>query len=102
MNKEIYKQALERSEGLCECEGCRSNNGVELHHIIYGSGKRVQCERLESVIFLCNAHHHGSYGIHGMYGFTLNMKLKKKLQGYYFNSGMNEEEVRHLMGGSLY
>jgi len=102
MDKKIYEQAAERSQGICEVDGCQSSNGLELHHIIYGSGKRKQCERLESVIFLCNSHHHGNYGIHGMYGFTLNMKLKKKLQGTYFNSGMSETEVRKWMGGSLY
>ena len=102
MDKRIYNQAAERANGVCEVKGCQSSNGLELHHIIYGSGKRTQCERIESVIFLCNSHHRGSYGIHGMYGHSLNIKLKKQLQGTYFNNGMSEEDVRYFMGGKLY
>ena len=96
----IYKQAFERSQGLCEI--CGSSDRVEMHHIIYGSGKRVQCERLESVIFLCNKHHHQDNGIHGKNGHILNLILKQRLQDNYFKSGMEEAEVRKWMGDKLY
>jgi len=103
MDKHIYNQALERSEGgLCECYGCQSNNNTQLHHIIKGSGKRTQCERIESVLFLCWEHHFGNYGVHGKNGHVLDMKLKIKLQETYFNLGMSEDDVRKLLGGKLY
>ena len=95
MNKKVFNQALKRSGGVCEM--CQSNDMVELHHIIYGQGKRTQCERIESVIMLCYEHHKGEYGIHG-----LNMELRKKLQHTYFSMGLTEEEVRKWMGGRLY
>ena len=100
MNKLVYKQALERSQGLCEI--CKSNNKVELHHILYGNGKRKQCERLESVIFLCYKHHRGTNGVHGKNGHILDLKLKLKVQNTYFNKGLTEDEVRELMGGRIY
>lgn len=101
MDKKIYAKAFERSDGGL-CEYCGSNSGVELHHIICGSGKRTQCERLESVIFLCWNHHHGNEGIHGKNGHALELELKLELQLTYFDMGMNEKEVRKWMGGKLY
>ena len=100
MNKLVYKQAFERSNGLCEI--CGSNNGVELHHILYGNGNRKKCERVETVIFLCYEHHRGTKGIHGRDGHKLDLKLKQKLQQYYFDEGIREIEVRKLMSDRLY
>lgn len=103
MNKKVYQQALERSQsGLCEVYGCNSNNSTQLHHIIKGKGKRTQCERIESVLFVCWEHHHGNKGIHGKDGHELDLKLKLDLQQRYFDMGMAEEEVRRWMGGRLY
>lgn len=90
----------ERSDGLCEL--CTGNNMVQKHHIIKGQGKRTQCQTQYSVKNLCWECHHGTYGIHGKYGATLDMALKQRLQETYFNMGYTEEEVRELMGGRLY
>ena len=99
----IRSQALERSQGgLCEYNGCHSSNGTELHHIVKGRGNRTQCERIESVIFLCWEHHHGTNGIHGKNGHAIDLKLKIKLQNTYFELGMSEDEVRAWLGGKLY
>ena len=101
MNKKVYEEAFERSDGGL-CEICTSHVGVQLHHIIYGNGKRTQCERIESVIFLCWEHHHGNDGIHGKNGHVLELELKLELQLTYFDMGMNEDEVRKWMGGKIY
>lgn len=100
MNKKVVKKVLERSNGLCEI--CHSNYMVQLHHIIFGHGKRKQCENEHSVIALCWDCHHGIFGVHGMYGKMLDMKLKIGLQRKYFEMGYTESEVRGLMGGKLY
>ena len=100
MNKQVVEEVLERSKGLCEL--CGSNNQVELHHIVYGSGKRTQLETPESVIALCYEHHKGNYGVHGKNGSYLNTNLKRTVQGYYKAQGKSEEEIRTLMGGRLY
>ena len=100
--EKLYQQAYERSEGLCEYNGCGSNFMVQMHHIVKGSGKRTQCQRIESVIFLCYEHHHARYGVHGMDGHTIDMELKIGLQRTYESMGMNEDEVRKLLGGKLH
>lgn len=99
INKKIVSEVLERSDGLCEV--C-SRQGSELHHIVFGSGKRQQQEKAESVIVLCFECHRGTMGVHGRDGRKLNIKLKKKLQETYKEQGYKEDEIRKMMGGKLY
>ena len=99
MDKKIVQAVLERSKGLCEV--CYAP-GAELHHIIYGKGKRKQHETVESVILLCYECHRGTYGVHGREGRELDLELKRKLQLEYFKQGYSEKEVREMMGGKLY
>lgn len=100
MDKQIAKQVLERSQGLCEI--CEGNHMVELHHIIGGRGKRRQCETVESVIALCWKHHHGTFGVHGREGKTLDRQLKQRLEKTYREQGLEEEEILYLLGGRYY
>lgn len=103
MNKKVVQAVLERSQGLCEIEGCKSRSYIpQLHHIIKGKGKRIQCETEQSVICLCFEHHYGNSGVHGKDGHTLDMQLKLDLQQKYYSMGKSEHEVRKLMGGKLY
>lgn len=99
MNKAIAKAVLERSKGLCEV--CQ-RPGQHLHHIIYGNGKRKQCETIESVINLCWSCHQGTKGVHGREGRKLDLLLKQRLEKTYRDMGLSEEEIRHWMGGRLY
>ena len=99
MDKKIVQAVLERSKGLCEV--CYAP-GAELHHIIYGKGKRKQHETVESVVLLCWDCHRGTYGVHGREGRKLDLQLKKQLQERYFKQGYSEKEVREMMGGKLY
>jgi len=75
---------------------------VEMHHIVFGSGKRTQHENEHSVILLCWHCHRGTNGVHGKNGRKLDLHLKRCLQKKYFSMGYNENEVRELMGGKLY
>ena len=100
MDKKIVEKVLKRSKGLCEV--CGSAYLVELHHIIYGRGKRKQHENEFSVIVLCWYCHRGTKGVHGRDGRKLDLYLKKKLQKKYFSMGYSENEVREMMGGKLY
>lgn len=99
MDKKIVQAVLERSKGLCEV--CYAP-GTELHHIIYGKGKRKEHETVESVVLLCWDCHRGTYGVHGREGRKLDLQLKKQLQERYFKQGYSEKEVREMMGGKLY
>ena len=99
MDKKIVQAVLERSKGLCEV--CYAP-GTELHHIIYGKGKRKEHETVESVVLLCYECHRGTYGVHGKNGSKLNRQLKIGLQEKYKSLGYSEEEIRELMGGKIY
>ena len=100
MNKQVAESVLRRANGRCEV--CNVQTLPELHHIIHGSGKRTKHENERSVIALCYSCHRGTHGVHGMYGRKLDLMLKISLQKHYFNSGMEEHEVREKMGGRLY
>ena len=99
MNKLVYKQALERSGGYCEI--CGSNRNVTLHHMIFGSGKRTQCCRLETVIFLCYKHHQQSpSGVH--YNSKLNLRLHRLASKRLKASGLSGEDLKKALGGRYY
>lgn len=98
--KKLFQSVVERAGG--QCEVCGSNQGIELHHILGGTGRRRQQERYETIVALCYECHRGTWGIHGKYGSQLDIKLKQELQDCYFSKGKDEDEVRRLMGGRLY
>lgn len=99
MNKLVYRKAFERSGGLCEI--CGGNKNVSLHHIIFGSGRRTQCERLETVIFLCYKHHQKSPdGVH--FNSRLNAQLHKLASDRLKASGLKGEELKKALGGRFY
>lgn len=100
MDKAIVQAVLERSQGLCEW--CGNSEMVQLHHIINGNGKRRQHESVESVIALCYTHHHGTFGVHGREGKTLDRQLKQRLEKTYRGQGLEEEEILYLLGGRYY
>lgn len=94
--------SLKQGDSMKLCELCGSNHLVQRHHIIRGIGKRKQHENDHSTINLCWECHHGTYGVHGKHGKTLDLMLKQRLQKKYFAMGYSEEEVRRMMGGRLY
>lgn len=98
MKKKVVKAVKERSHGYCEV--CGSNQGIELHHIVFGRGARTECENEHSVIALCRDCHRGNYGVH--FNKSLDLKLKINLQRKYKSLGYTEKEIRNLMGGKLY
>ena len=100
MDNALVEQIYERSKGYCEI--CGSTHMLEIHHIIFGKGKRKQHERIESIILLCYSCHRGTNGVHGKNGRKLDIRLKQRLQKTYQDKGYTEEEIRELMGGRLY
>lgn len=100
MDKKVWEIVEERSGGCCEL--CGNYWGVEKHHIVFGKGKREEHENEYSVINLCYEHHRGTWGVHGMHGHKLDIKLKQRLQKEYEEQGYDEDEIRKLMGGKLY
>ena len=92
--------ALDRAGGHY-CEICKSNHNVTLHHIIYGQGKRVQCEKLQTVIFLCYEHHqHSKTGVH--FNRNLDLKLKRLASNRLKAIGYKGEVLKKALGGQFY
>lgn len=96
MNKEVAQAVLERSMGVCEV--CHSSLMPEIHHILR---RKVEADK-DNCIMLCYIHHRSELGTHGRDGHELDLKLKRELQGKYFDMGYDEDTTRRLMGGKLY
>lgn len=97
--KKIAKKVMNRSNGMCENCG---DVGTEMHHCVFGSGKRKQHQSVESVMLLCPRCHRSSVGVHGRDGRQLDLKLKRQVQDRYKEQGYSEDEVRVKMGGKLF
>jgi len=64
MNKKVWLEVEERSEGLCEFPNCHSNQSLEKHHV-YGRANRKRMEFAATVFNLCKKHHTGTKeGVH--------------------------------------
>lgn len=96
MDKQVYKEVSERADGRCEV--CGKGGRLELHHIL----RRKVKETPDNCIMLCYECHRGTRGIHGRDGHKLDRELKINLQLKYESRGLDEDEVRKLMGGKLY
>ena len=91
---ELAEKILDRSGGSCEnCGGF----GSEIHHVVRRSVEPTE----DNLILLCTNCYRGTYGVHGMKGHELDVKLKKNLQDKLFAKGLSESEVRKLMGGKI-
>lgn len=72
------KSILTTEQGVCfEC-GRICN--TELHHCMYGQGRRKIADREGLVVYLCHECHRGTHGVHGRDGEALNKKLKRIAQ----------------------
>lgn len=92
----LYKKVIERAGGRCEV--CKTPGPLEIHHIIFGAGKRKKYEREETLTALCINCHRGTHGVHGKYGEVLQKQLKEQLKDYYRERGHTESEIRVLIG----
>lgn len=96
--KQIAAIVQERSKNKCEICG---EDATELHHIIFGKGKRTQCQTQHSVINLCMNCHRGTHGVHGKYGKDLDLELRELLRSKYEDLGYTEKEINALMGNGI-
>lgn len=72
-----------------ECYVCKTKNNLHRHHILFGKNrKKADIDGL--TVYLCQEHHEGTNGVHGINGHKLDIALKKiaqtKWQDYYKKS----------------
>ena len=84
-----------------ECVICGRPNS-EAHHVIYRSECKALIKCKKNLIYLCEAHHRGTYGVHGKCGKELNRKLKLKfqewLEGIFTKEFYSMEEIKDKLG----
>jgi hypothetical protein len=49
---------------LDRCAICGAVNGLELHHVLYGTANRKLADADGLTVMLCYTHHRGAFGIH--------------------------------------
>lgn len=72
---------------------------LEEHHIYFGRGYRKISEKKGFKVWLTREEHRGTYGVHGMYGHELDLKLKGDCQKEYEKTHTREEFIK-LIGKS--
>lgn len=81
-----------------ECYVCKTTYNLHLHHIYFGPNRKIS-DKNGFVVYLCQYHHEGTYGVHGKYGNELNKKLKQEYQKKYEQAHTREEFIK-LIGKS--
>lgn len=78
-----------------ECYVCGTTIGLHSHHIYFGNPWRKLSEKYGMKVYLCWAHHEGTYGVHGKHGHELDMKLKKEGQEIFeaYYSDLNFKDI---------
>jgi hypothetical protein len=66
-----------------ECYICGAKNCLENHHVIHGHGLRPLADKYGLTVWLCEAHHRGSFGgkeyaVH--FNREMDLRLKKTAQ----------------------
>lgn len=74
-----------------ECYICGTRHWLELHHIYFGTKNRKNSDKNGFTVWLCEAHHRGTYGVHGKLGEYLDFKLKRECQAKYEETHTREE-----------
>lgn len=82
-----------------KCFICSTQRNLHDHHIYFGSGKRNISEKNGFKVWLCQEHHEGTNGVHGMKGHQLDTYLKQTCQQEY-EKNHSREEFRRIIGKS--
>lgn len=79
-------------QNVKECYICKWKRNLELHHCIYGTGKRALSDKYGLVIWLCQDHHRlGKFAVHNFKPLDDSIKAmaQHKAMDYY---GWSEED----------
>lgn len=71
---------LQEDMTVCFCRDASCSGSLELHHIVYGRGRRKISDKEGLVVMLCANHHRGTNGVHGKNGEALGYSLKELAQ----------------------
>ena len=80
------------------CYICGLYSPVEEHHIYFGTSNRKISEEQGFKVWLCAEHHRGTIGVHGIYGHSLDLRLKQECEKKYLKEGHTATEFIYLIG----
>lgn len=72
-----------------KCFICGTTQNLELHHIIYGVGRRELADKDGLTVWLCHEHHTGNTGVH--FNKELDRMLKEIAQTHFEKTHSREE-----------
>ena len=75
------------------CYICGSPYWTELHHIFFGKNRK-NSDKHGFTCWLCEAHHRGTYGVHGREGKFIDEKLKRECQAKYELTHSREDFIK--------
>lgn len=66
-----------------KCFICSRTSNLHDHHIYFGVARRPISEKNGFKVWLCQEHHEGTYGVHGIKGHDVDIFLKQECQKKY-------------------
>ena len=81
-----------------ECWICETTEGLQKHHVFYGTANRRLSEKWGYWVWLCERHHTGNVGVH--FCRDLDLKLKQYTQECFETTSGTREEFRAIFGKS--
>ena len=73
-----------------ECYICGATHWLHRHHVYFGKN-RTASDKNGFTCWLCEAHHEGTYGVHGREGAYYDKKLKRECQEIYERTHSRKE-----------
>ena len=81
------------------CWVCGTIYNLHCHHTMYGVRNRKKADKDGLFVWLCQEHHEGTYGVHGMCGHELDIQLKRvSEQAWLDHYGKTVEEFIERYG----
>lgn len=77
-----------------ECWFCKCTYNLHNHHVFFGTANRKISDKNGFVVYLCQFHHTGDYGVHGKYGKEKDLELKRTCQRKYEENHTREEFIK--------
>ncbi len=84
------RSVLQRAK---QCWVCGKTEGLEEHHVFYGTAYRRQSEKYGLKVWLCSEHHRGDGGVHG-HNRELGLKLMRYAQRKFEETHTRDEFIR--------
>ena len=72
----------------------KGKNGLECHHMIPGSTKKIFCDYFDLVVLITPKRHRGTYGVHGKNGGALNLFYKEEAQKQFEEKYTREDFIK--------